>query len=125
MDINMGICQIRAHHGMCLAFFRGKGYSDEFTEHMGKMKRFLDQNPVVRILAGTDEICGPCPTMRAESVLVRPRPRGMTERCFPSAEFVREASFLAGLCGNGPGESSGCGKERGNLRGLSVELYLQ
>lgn len=61
MDINMGICQIRAHHGMCLAFFRGKGYSDEFTEHMGKMRRFLDQNPVVRILAGTDEICGPCP----------------------------------------------------------------
>lgn len=57
----MRVCQIRAHHGMCLAFFQGKGYSDEFTGHMGKMKRFLTRNPVVRILAGADEICGPCP----------------------------------------------------------------
>ena len=25
---------LRAHHGMCLAFFEGKGYSDGFTAHM-------------------------------------------------------------------------------------------
>lgn len=57
----MRIYSIRAHHGMCLAFFRGKGYSDDFTEHMGKMKRVLCRNPEVCVLAGTDEICGPCP----------------------------------------------------------------
>ena len=28
------ILKLRAHHGMCLAFFEGKGYSDTFTLHM-------------------------------------------------------------------------------------------
>lgn len=29
------IC-LRPHHGMCLAYFEGRGYSREFAEHMGK-----------------------------------------------------------------------------------------
>ena len=29
--------KLRAHHGMCLAFFEGKGYSSAFTENMGKV----------------------------------------------------------------------------------------
>ena len=29
--------KIRAHHGMCLHFFEGKGYSNEFTAHMQKI----------------------------------------------------------------------------------------
>ena len=28
---------LRAHHGMCLAFFEGEGYSDLFVAHMGKI----------------------------------------------------------------------------------------
>ena len=28
---------IRPHHGMCLAFFIGNGYSNEFTAHMQEM----------------------------------------------------------------------------------------
>lgn len=57
----MNGCGVRAHHGMCLAFFEGKGYSDEFTEHMGKIQQFLAGNPEVCIIAQTDVICGPCP----------------------------------------------------------------
>lgn len=53
--------RIRAHHGMCLAFFKGKGYSGEFTDHMGKMKTVLERNPKVRIINETDDICGHCP----------------------------------------------------------------
>ena len=53
--------RIRAHHGMCLAFFEGKGYSSEFTKHMGEMKRLLSENPVVSIVAETDDICSFCP----------------------------------------------------------------
>ena len=30
------IC-LRPHHGMCLAYFEGRGYSREFAEHMGKI----------------------------------------------------------------------------------------
>lgn len=53
--------QIRAHHGMCLAFFEGKGYSNDFTVNMGKMKQLLSENPKVCILAETDDICSCCP----------------------------------------------------------------
>lgn len=56
--------QIRAHHGMCLAFFEGKGYSSEFTKNMGEKKRILEENPKVRIVAKTDDICLACPNNR-------------------------------------------------------------
>ena len=45
--------RIRAHHGMCLAFFEGKGYNSEFTAHMGEMKKLLEKKINVRII--TDE----------------------------------------------------------------------
>lgn len=53
--------RIRAHHGMCLAFFVGKGYSGKFTEHMGMVKQELEKNPRVCIVDETDEICRYCP----------------------------------------------------------------
>lgn len=53
--------KIRAHHGMCLAYYEGKGYSDGFTSHMGKMKEILQNNPEVTIVACTDQICSHCP----------------------------------------------------------------
>lgn len=52
---------IRAHHGMCLAFFKGNGYSSNFTENMEKMKNILAHNPKVRIVNRTDDICVCCP----------------------------------------------------------------
>lgn len=57
--------RIRAHHGMCFAFFEGRGYSSEFTEHMGKMKELLAENPVVTVIAETDDICAACPNNEA------------------------------------------------------------
>lgn len=53
--------KIRAHHGMCLAFFQGKGYSGEFATHMAEVKQLLEANPCVNIVAQTDEICSACP----------------------------------------------------------------
>ena len=56
-----GICSLRPHHGMCLAYFEGKGYSDNFTAHMQAVLEELETGKKVRITAGTDEICGECP----------------------------------------------------------------
>lgn len=53
--------RIRAHHGMCFAFFRGKGYSGAFTENMWRMKERLEQNPDVVLLQETDDVCAQCP----------------------------------------------------------------
>lgn len=52
---------IRPHHGMCLAFFEGKGYSTGFTAHMQEMLELFLQDPEVIPILRTDEICSACP----------------------------------------------------------------
>lgn len=53
---------IRPHHMLCLQFFEGKGYSDEFVTNMADIKDILDkQNPYVEIVSGVDDICMKCP----------------------------------------------------------------
>lgn len=52
--------KIRPHHGMCIAFFQGKGYSKEFTTHMSEIIKKL-QNAMVCVSIQTDEICRKCP----------------------------------------------------------------
>ena len=49
--------QIRAHHGMCLVFFKGNGYSSGFTKHMGNVKYALEKNPMIKVLTDEDDIC--------------------------------------------------------------------
>lgn len=47
---------------MCLFYFRGKGYSSDFTKHMANAKNMLEsEDPIVRIVTSTDHICASCP----------------------------------------------------------------
>lgn len=57
------IC-IRPHHGLCLQFFEGKGYSEDFAVHMGHIKDALEKGKKIRITAGADDICAKCPNRR-------------------------------------------------------------
>ena len=52
---------LRPHHGMCLTYFTGHGYSDDFTAHMYKVQNYVNENAVVRLVAETDIICLKCP----------------------------------------------------------------
>lgn len=53
---------IRPHHGICLAFFEGKGYSDCFSAHMAQVQDWLlTDDPDVCLSPETDEICSCCP----------------------------------------------------------------
>lgn len=58
---------LRPHHGMCFQFYRGKGYSEEFTDHMGRIVRFLSEHPQakIRLLSQTDCVCEHCPNNNA------------------------------------------------------------
>ena len=56
--------KLRPHHGMCFAFFQGKGYSGAFTENMRIIKEKLDKNPEVILLCGADDVCACCPHNR-------------------------------------------------------------
>lgn len=51
---------LRPHHGMCIAFYQGKGYSDGFTNHMCKMIKELENSDVC-ISSKADVICDGCP----------------------------------------------------------------
>ena len=62
----MRVYNLRAHHGMCLYFFRGKGYSGQFVENMGKMKAVLEENPTIRLMDSPDDICAACPNKVTE-----------------------------------------------------------
>ena len=52
---------IRPHHGMCLAFFIGNGYSNEFTAHMQEMLDLFTKGADVCLTVKADEICSACP----------------------------------------------------------------
>lgn len=63
----MRVLNLRAHHGMCMYFFRGKGYSGEFVKNMGAMKEILEENPQIRLLEGYDDVCAACPNKLTET----------------------------------------------------------
>lgn len=54
---------IRPHHGLCLQFFEGKGYSDVFAAHMWQIQKLLEKGSRVLITENADEICGKCPNL--------------------------------------------------------------
>ena len=56
------IIKLRAHHGMCLKFFVGKGYSADFVKNMTFIKEKLKTNPQVLITTSPDVICKFCPS---------------------------------------------------------------
>lgn len=79
--------RIRAHHGMCFSFFRGKGYSGEFVDNMWKMKERLLQDAEVALLAEADDVCAHCPNNRA----------GVCTFSEKTAEYDRRVLKLCGL----------------------------
>lgn len=110
--------KIRPHHGMCIAFFQGKGYSNEFTAHMSEMIHKLENDSTICITTQTDAICLKCPNniqgiCETESKVAE-YDRQVLQRCgltdrtiMPYADFkktVYEKILLPGrreeICGN-------------------------
>lgn len=56
-----GSVRLRPHHALCAQFFVGKGYSEEFTEHMYAILAALDRGAEVALTDGCDAICTACP----------------------------------------------------------------
>ena len=48
---------------MCLQYFEGKGYSSDYTEHMGKVLEGLTDDTKVEVITEADEICSKCPNL--------------------------------------------------------------
>lgn len=53
--------KLRAHHGLCIAFFEGKGYDENFVKNMTTVIAKLEKNPNIIIVSKEDNICAECP----------------------------------------------------------------
>lgn len=52
--------RLRGHHLICLNFFRGEGYSEDFIKNIyGVLKK-----EKVEIVSGPDEVCAKCPYLK-------------------------------------------------------------
>ncbi len=52
---------IRAHHLLCMKYFKGRGYSEEFISNFYKVIKELRNNPPIKVINYPDIICGSCP----------------------------------------------------------------
>lgn len=82
---------LRPHHGLCLCFFRGKGYSDAFVENMARMQAALAEDPPVRLTEGADDICAACPNL-------------IFGRCADQEKVARYDREVLRRCGLHPGQ---------------------
>lgn len=74
---------LRPHHGLCLGFFRGKGYDEAFTRNTAGVLASLTPGAPVRLTMGHDVLCAACPH------------RG--EGCPNAAAYDRRVLALCGL----------------------------
>lgn len=56
--------KLRPHHGLCLNYFEGKGYSSDFERHMQEVSDLLKKDTKICIADGADEICSACPNLQ-------------------------------------------------------------
>lgn len=93
--------KIRPHHGMCLAFFEGKGYSGGFTAHMSQVRdQLLREDPEVCLCPETDVICSRCPNngrgLCSAAEKVDRYDRAVLERCgLTPGQQIRWSRFSA------------------------------
>ena len=82
--------RIRAHHGLCFSFFRGKGYSETFTENMNRIFEQLKENPSILLIDHADDVCSACPNYDGvqckDAALVKTFDDAVLSRCGLSAE---------------------------------------
>ena len=49
---------LRPHHALCIRFFEGRGYSEEFVRHMtAVIERLQRDDPMVTLTGGCDQLC--------------------------------------------------------------------
>ncbi|WP_457591698.1 DUF1284 domain-containing protein [Geoglobus sp.] len=49
--------KLRGHHLICLNFFSGEGYSQDFVENL----RMIISQEDIEVIFGADDVCGRCP----------------------------------------------------------------
>lgn len=91
---------LRPHHGMCMAYFIGCGYSDAFSAHMSRLLASLEPESLVRLVVGTDAVCAACPNnlggVCEKPAQVAGYDRAVLDRCgLPEGAVLPFAAFTS------------------------------
>ena len=83
---------LRPHHGMCFQFYEGTGYSEDFTDHMGRIIHEMEEDPnqLITIKADVDMVCANCPNNEAGT-------------CSTQGKVLRYDNGVLQACGIGDG----------------------
>lgn len=110
----MCACELRAHHALCVGFYRGKGYSPAFTAFMTQLVGSLRASDALLTLqSAADGLCFRCPhnhggvcesaekVARYDAAVLRllGLPEGAALRRSELAALVRERIVDAGRLG--------------------------
>lgn len=88
--------RLRGHHFICLQFFRGEGYSEEFAENLAHVVERATREPAL-IVAGIDNVCAACPDLGSDS-------RCASESAGGEDEIVRIDALALHVLGASAGE---------------------
>ena len=80
---------LRPHHGMCFQFYEGKGYSADFTDHMGRVIKELETDPEQKVVlkAVTDIVCENCPNNEGGVCTTQEKVRRYDEEVLSACEL--------------------------------------
>ncbi|SCY22800.1 DUF1284 domain-containing protein [Butyrivibrio sp. INlla14] len=88
---------LRPHHGMCFQFYEGKGYSEDFTDHMGRIIREMEADPsqIIKLQVETDIVCENCPNNEAGECTTADKVKRYDEEVLKACNLVEgeEISF--------------------------------
>lgn len=60
----MSELQLRPHHALCIQFFCGHGYNEEFTLNMKRTINEMGDGTIIEITCGEDILCSHCPNLK-------------------------------------------------------------
>jgi uncharacterized protein len=55
---------LRGHHLICLHFFRGEGYTQEFIAILGAILKRAETGEQITVMLGADDVCKICPYLK-------------------------------------------------------------
>lgn len=58
--------KFRGHHLICLHFFQGEGYSEEYVENLRNVLKRADKKEEIEVVEGPDDICRACPSLKED-----------------------------------------------------------
>ncbi|NTU71385.1 MAG: DUF1284 domain-containing protein [Coriobacteriia bacterium] len=88
--------RLRGHHLICLQFFRGEGYSEEFVANLGGVVERASSGRAL-VVAGADVVCAACPELGADGLCT-------SEDAGGEAEIARIDALALDILGVNVGE---------------------